>query len=107
DFRRRPIAREHNLLMPVKERVERVKKFLLRPLLTTEKLDVVNQKNVGLAITLPEFDQITVLNRVDELVDEQLTRKVDHLHVFFLCPDALADGLHQVRLAQTYATVNK
>src|SRR5919198_2024186 len=93
--------------MPVKERVERVEKFLLRPLLTTEKLNVVNQKKLGLAITLPEFDQITMLDRVDELVDEQLTRDVDHLHVFSFRPDELADGLHQMRLAQTDAAINE
>src|ERR1043166_862263 len=93
--------------MPVKERVERMEKFLLRPLLTTEKLNVVNQKKVGLAITLPKFDQITVLDRVDELVDEQLTRNVDHLHVFPFRPDELADCLHQMGLAQPDAAINK
>src|SRR5206468_996971 len=93
--------------MSVKERVERMEKFLLRPLFTTEKLNVVNQKNVGLAITLPEFDQITVLDCVDELVDEQLTRDVKHLHVFPFRPDELADGLHKMGLAQTDAAVNE
>src|SRR6478736_1439204 len=93
--------------MSVKQRVERVEKFLLRSLLTTEKLNVVNQKKVGLPIALPEFDQITVLDRVDELVDEQLTREVDHLHVFPFRPDELADGLHQMGLAQTDAAVNE
>src|SRR5215475_11859437 len=93
--------------MAVKQRVECVKKFLLRPLLTTEKLNVVNQKKVGLPITLPEFDQIAVLDRVDELVDEQLTRDIDHLHVFPFRPDELADGLHKMGLAQTDAAVNK
>src|SRR5512132_658053 len=93
--------------MSVKERVERMEKFLLRPLLTTEKLNVVNQKKVGLAITLPEFYQLTVLDRVDELVDEQLTRDVDHLHVFPFRPDKLADGLHEMGLAQTDAAVNE
>src|SRR6266481_4329142 len=93
--------------MPVKERVERMEKFLLRPLFTTQKLNVVNQKKVGLAITFPEFYQITVLYRVDELVDEQLTRDVKHLHVFPFRPDELADGLHEMGLAQTDAAVNE
>src|ERR1700751_4907445 len=93
--------------MSVKERVERVKEFLLRSLLTTEKLNVVDQKNIGLPITLPEFYQITVLDRVDELVDEKLTGDVDHLHVFSFRPDELADGLHEMGLAQTDATVDE
>src|SRR5256885_164548 len=93
--------------MSVKEGVERMKKFLLRPLFTAEKLNVVNQKNVGQAITFPEFYQITMLYRVDELVDEQLTRDVKHLHVFPFGPDELADGLHQMGLAQADASVNE
>src|SRR5437899_3624679 len=93
--------------MSVKERVERMEKCLLIPLFTAEKLNVVDQKKVGLAITFPEFYQITVLYRVDDLVDEQLTRDVKHLHVFPFRPDELADGLHQMGLAQTDAAVNK
>src|SRR5215510_6039479 len=93
--------------MPVKERVERMKKFLLRSLLASQKLNVVNQKKIGLAITLSEFDQIAVLDRVDELVDEQFARHVDYLHVLPFCPDELANGLHQMCLAETDAAVNK
>src|SRR5206468_4138917 len=93
--------------MPIKERVERVKEFLLRPLLASQKLNVVNQEKVGLSITLPELDQIAVLDRVDELIDEQLTRDINHLHVFSLRPDILADRLHQMRLAKADATINE
>src|SRR5258705_194659 len=93
--------------MSIKERVERMKKSPVRPLFSTKKLNVIKQKKVGLAITLPEFDEITVLDRVDELVDEQLARDVDPLHVFPFRPDELADGLHEMGLAQTDAAVNK
>src|SRR5262245_6340811 len=93
--------------MPVKERVERMKEFLLRPLLASEKLNVVDQKKVGLAITLSEFDQIAVLDRIDELVDEQLTRDVDNLHVLLFCPDELSDCLHQMGLSEADAAVNE
>src|SRR5215472_9603889 len=93
--------------MSVKEGIERVKKFLLRPLFTAEELNVVDQKKIGLPITLAEFHQITVLDRVDELVDEQLTRHVDHLHGFPFRPDELTDGLHEMGLAQTDTAINK
>src|SRR6476620_3789800 len=93
--------------MPIKERVKRMEKFFLRALFSTEKLNVINQEKIGLAITLPEFHQITVLDRVDELIDEQLTRDIEHLHVFSFRPDELADGLHEMGLAQTDAAVNK
>jgi hypothetical protein len=84
-----------------------VKEFLLGPLLATQKLDVINQKKVGLAITLPELDQIAVLNRVDELVNEEFAREIDDLHVFFLRPNVLTDGLHQMGLTKTYPAVNE
>src|SRR5215831_9859732 len=93
--------------MSVKEGIEGVEEFLLRPLFTTEELNVVDQKKVGLPITLAEFHQITVLDRVDEVVNKQLTGDIDHLHVFPFRPDELADGLHQMGLAQTDAAVNK
>src|SRR6266568_3562373 len=51
--------------MAVKKCIECVKEFLLGPLLATQKLDVINQKKIGLAITLPELDQ------TDSAIDEQ------------------------------------
>ena len=107
DFRRRPIAREHDLFMPVEESVEGVEKFFLRTFFAAEELDVVDQKQIGLAITFPEFDQVVVLDRVDELVDEQLAREIHHFGVLLFRPDVLADRLHQMRLAQSDAAVNE
>ena len=107
DFRRRPIARKHDLLMSVEERVESVEEFLLRPFFAAEELDVVDQKQIGLAIPLPKFDQVTVLDRVDELVDEKLAREIHHFGVSLLRQNILPDGLHEMRLAQTDAAVNK
>src|SRR5713226_1077722 len=93
--------------MTVEERVEGVKKFFLRAFFTAEKLNIVNAEQIGLAITLAEFDQVIVLNRVDEFVDEKLARKINHLHVFLLREHVLANRLHQVRLAKTDAAVDE
>ena len=93
--------------MSIEKRIERVKEFFLRTLLASEKLDVVYQEEIDLAITLSEFDQITVLDRVDELVDEQFTGDINHLYVFLLGPNVLADGLHQVGLAKTDTAINE
>src|SRR5437660_3813084 len=93
--------------MPVKKRVECVKEFLLGTLLASQKLDVINQKKIGLAITLRELYQITVLDRIDELVNEEFARDIDHLHVFLLRPNVLAGGLHQMGLAKTDSAVNE
>src|SRR5437867_5229356 len=93
--------------MPVKKCIERVKEFFLGTLLASEKLNIVNQKKISLAITLPEFDQITVLNRIDELIDEQFAGDVYHLHIFLLRPHVLTNRLHQMCLAETDPAVNE
>src|SRR5580704_8553151 len=93
--------------MSVEKRIERVKEFFLGTLLASEKLDVVDQEEIDLAIALSEFDQITVLDRVDELIDEQFTGNINHLYVFLLGPNVLANGLHQVGLAKTDTAINE
>src|SRR5438874_9351446 len=107
DFRGGPVAGQDDLFMPVEKRIERVKEFFLGTLLASQKLDIVNQKKIGLAIALPEFDQIAVLDRIDELVNEKFTRDVYHLHIFLLRPDVLTNRLHQMGLAETDPAVNE
>src|ERR1700738_243118 len=93
--------------MSVKQRVEGVEKFFLRTFLPAQELNVVDQKQVGLAVTLSEFDQIIVLDRVDEFINEQLAREIDHLGIFLFGHHVLANRLHQVRLSESYAAVNE
>src|SRR5207237_1638351 len=59
------------------------------------------------AVAFTKLDQIIVLNRVDEFVDEQLARKINHLGVFFSRQSILPDRLHQVRFTETDPAVNK
>src|SRR5436190_2011228 len=75
---RRAVAREDNLFMPVEQGVEGVEKFLLRALLASEKLDVVDQEQVRLSIAFAKLNQIVVLNGVDKFVDKKFARKVHH-----------------------------
>src|SRR5262245_61341207 len=100
NFRRRTIAREDNLFVAIEEGVESVEEFLLRTLLPPEKMNVVDQEEIRLAIAFAELDQIVVLDRINELVDENLARKVHYAGVFAAGDDVLADGLHQVSLAE-------
>ena len=93
--------------MAIKERIESMEKFFLGTLFSAEKLNVVNQEQVSLAITFPEFDQVVVLDRVDELVDEEFAGKINHFRVLLFRHHVLPDRLHQVRFAKTDAAVNK
>src|SRR5712691_11813696 len=107
NFRRGSIARENDLFMSVKKRVESVKKFFLRSLLAAKEMNVVNQEQIGLAVALAEFDQVVVLDGVDEFVDEQLARQIHHASVLAARAEVLADRLHQVRLAEPDTPVNE
>src|SRR5262249_13809937 len=102
-----PIAGKDDLLMSIEKRIECVKEFFLGPLFTSKKLDVVNQEKVDLAIAFWEFDQITVLDRVNKLVDEQFTGEINHFHFSLLDPDILPDGLHRGGLAKPDTAINE
>src|ERR1700712_1832244 len=93
--------------MSVEERIEGVKEFFLRALFPAEELDVVDEQKIGLAVALAKLDEGIVLDRVDELVDEEFAREVHHLWILFRRPDILPDRLHQVRLAEADAAVNE
>jgi hypothetical protein len=63
--------------MSVEERVEGVEEFLLRPFLAREELNVVDEQHISLPIAVAEFDELAVLDRVDELVREALAGRVE------------------------------
>jgi hypothetical protein len=62
-------------------------------------VNIVDQQNICLAIALSKPDQHILLDRVDEFVDEPLTREVHHLLHLSTFDCLLADRLHQVRLS--------
>jgi len=68
-------------------------------------LDIIDQEQICLAVTLTVFDQGIVLDRVDEFVDEELAREIHHFGRFLFRPKILADRLHQMRFAQSHSTV--
>ena len=70
NFAGRPVAGQHDLLVRLVQRIERVEKFLLNAFLAGEKLDVVNQQHVGLAVFFAEFGELVVLDAVNVFVRE-------------------------------------
>ena len=69
---RRHVARDHDLLVVVVQRVERVEERLLRLGLALQELDVVDQQDVDVAVALLEQRAPVVGDRVDEVVREFL-----------------------------------
>ena len=93
--------------MAVEKGVEGVKKVLLGTLLTTEKMNIVNQEEVSLTVALAELDQVVVLDRVDEFIDEQFAREIHHAGAFSARAKVLADRLHEMRFAKPDASINE
>ena len=93
--------------MPVEKGIERVEEFLLRAPLVGKELDVVDEEDVGLPVALPEFDERIVLDGVDELVGERLAGHIHDLGRFALAENGVPDGVHEMGLAQTHASVNE
>ena len=89
------------------ESVERVEEFLLDALLAGEELDVVDQEDIRLAVSSAEAHELAVLDRVDEFVGEFLGREIRHARSLFVAPHVLADGVEQVRFAQTDPTIKE
>ena len=103
----RAVARKHDLLVGVVQRIECMEKFLLAPFLAGEKLDVIDEKHIGLTVFLAELHQCPVLNRVDELVCELLARQVNDLRSFPLGQNMVADGVQKVRFSKSAHAVNE
>ena len=58
--------------------VESMEELLLRMLFTRQKLDIVDQKHIDIAVNLFERGTLIVTNRVNEIVRELLRIYVSH-----------------------------
>src|SRR5690606_34503523 len=72
DLLRRTVARHHDLALRIMQRVERVEELLLRALLLTEEVHVVDQQQVDLAVAPAEVRHAPFLDRRDQIVREPL-----------------------------------
>ena len=107
DFIGGPVAGHHDLLVGLVQRIERVEELLLNSFLPGEKLDIVDQQDIGFAVSTPEFGQFIVLDRFDVLVGEFLRRKTEDLQLWVFLEHIVADGVQQVRFAQPHPGVKK
>ena len=84
-----------------------MEKFLLRALLAGDKLDVVHQKNVDLAVFVLELCSRAVIERLDELVGEFLAVGQNYLHRRVVFLYLVAYGVEQMRLAEPRVAVDE
>jgi hypothetical protein len=101
------VRADHDLLGGVVQIVEGVEKLLLRPLLSRDELDVVDQEQVQAAVPIAELDGGVEADGVDEIVGELLGRHVGDPDARIALPRVMTDGVEQVGLAEAHAAVDE
>ena len=89
------------------QRVEGVEEFFLRALLAGKELDIVDHQDVDRPVFLAEEFGLALLDGADDLVGELLTRDVEHAHLGVVLQHAVADGVHEMCLAEADAAVHE
>src|SRR5258707_15181933 len=94
DLAWRTVARYDNLFLGIIKRVERMKKLFLRPLLAGEKLDVVHQQDVNVAVLIPESYGLVVSDRIDQLIHETFRGQISKAETLISLFDCVTNGMH-------------
>ena len=97
----------HNLPASFVDGIERVEELFLCRLLAAEEVDVVNEKEVGLAVATPEVRHGAFCDRRDHVVRELLRRDERHPATRNTRKNFVRDGLHEVCLAQASGSINE
>ena len=101
-------ARQHDLLVVLVERVERVEELVLRALFAGEELHVVDEQHVdALAIVAAELVHLAGANGLHVLVHEPLARDVDDARARAVRELLVTDRVQQVRLAEADAAADE
>ena len=70
-----------------------MEELLLNAFLAGEKLDVINQEDIGVSVGAAELGQIVVLDCLNVLVGKFLRRKIGDLQLRVFRQDIVADGV--------------
>ncbi len=106
NFVRRPVAGHNDLLMGVVQNIKGVKKLLLQGRRFGQKMNIVNQQQVGVAIFIAEVLDAPVLKRVNVFIHQRFAGNIIDV-CFGMAVYIMSDGLHQVRFTEPRAAVNK
>ena len=101
------IAADHNLLLRVVQRVERMEKLRLSALFACNELHIVDEQHVDRAIAFAKIDNPIVPDSVDHLVHEPLGRDVRQLQIAIVLENVLPDRVHQMCFSQPHAAVDE
>ena len=108
DLVRLAVGGQHDLLVVLVQRVERVEELVLRAFLAGEELHVVDEQHVdALAVVAAELVHLAGADRLDVLVHEPLGRDVDDARAGAVRELLVADRVEQVGLAEADAAADE
>lgn len=87
--------------------VKSMEKFFLRGLFSRNKLDIVYEKQIHMAIFFMKFVCCSCFNGGDQLIGKFIALDVGKLHPRLIFMEIVADGHEKMGLSQTGAAVNK
>ena len=88
------VTGDDDLFIGILQCIKCMEEFYLCLLLALQKLDIVDNQAVDIAVFLTEGFRGFVLNRVDDFVGEFFTGGVQYLHAGIILLDAVADSVH-------------
>ena len=103
----RAVGGDDDLLVALVQRVEGVEELVLGALLAGEELDVVDEQHVDAAVLVAEAGHLLVAHVGDHLVGELLARDVADGGLRLAALHLVADGVHEVGLAEADAAVEE
>ena len=89
------------------EIIEGMEELLLGGLLAGDKLDIVHQEEVGIAVFVAEFRVFALLERLNQLVGELIALDVDYVVVRVAVVDLPGDGVEEVGFAKAAGAVDE
>ncbi len=106
---RRPVGGDHDLAAILVQGIEGEEKLRLRArsFARSDELDVINEAEVYMAEPRSEGIHLVLADSVEHVLQEGLATDIQDLLVRMVRLDSMADGLHQMRLPQAYATVDE
>src|SRR3989338_826545 len=93
--------------MSIVESVEGMMKFFLGAFLSGNKMDIINHKNIYVAVFVPKVNGFTVLNGRNEFVCKFFACHGCNIEIRISLGHIMADGMHKMCLSKPNPPVNE
>ena len=103
----RPVGGQNDLVVVLIEVIEGMEEFLLRRFLAGDKLDIVDEEQIGVAVFIAEFVVPALLQGGNQLVRKLIALDIDDVVAGMIFMHDARDGVEQMRLAEAGRAVDK